>query len=90
MREKKVVIDTIPLLSQLTGIGRYIDEIVKRLDKNGKLYFATDNQGYFESVQDCLYSKDFKKIPRRYQEKFIDILDIFIEDEFHPSLQSYY
>ena len=41
----------------------FLKNIVKRLDKNGKLYFATDNQDYFKSVQDCLYSKDFKKIP---------------------------
>ena len=41
----------------------FLKNIVKRLDKNGKLYFATDNQDYFESVQDCLDSKDFKKIP---------------------------
>ncbi|AEA80818.1 tRNA (guanine-N(7)-)-methyltransferase [Candidatus Pelagibacter sp. IMCC9063] len=41
----------------------FLKNIVKRLDKNGKLYFATDNQDYFESVQDCLESKDFKKNP---------------------------
>ena len=40
----------------------FLKNILKRLDKNGKLFFATDNEAYFESVQDCLDNKDLKKI----------------------------
>ena len=29
----------------------FLKNILKRLDKNGKLYFATDDQTYFKSVQ---------------------------------------
>jgi len=45
----------------------FLKNILKRLDKNGKLYFATDDQTYFKSVQNCLNSKDLKKIPIVYK-----------------------
>ena len=42
---KKIIINTIPLLSSLTGIGRYCYEISKYIEKN-KIYDATFHYGY--------------------------------------------
>ena len=33
------------------------------MEKNGKVYFATDNQNYFNEVLEYLNSDDVKKIP---------------------------
>ena len=42
---KKLITNTIPLLSSLTGIGRYCYEISKYIEKN-KIYDATFHYGY--------------------------------------------
>jgi mRNA-degrading endonuclease YafQ of YafQ-DinJ toxin-antitoxin module len=35
------------------------------------------------------FEKSFKKIPRKYQEKFIEKLSLFIDNEFTPSLKTH-
>ena len=41
----------------------FLKTILSRLEKKGKLYFATDNQSYFDEVQQLLNSDEIRKIP---------------------------
>jgi len=41
----------------------FIKILLERMEKNGKLYFATDNQNYFNEVQEHLNSDEIRKIP---------------------------
>ena len=41
----------------------FLITLLERMEKNGKIYFATDNQNYFDEVQEHLNSKEIRKIP---------------------------
>jgi tRNA (guanine-N7-)-methyltransferase len=41
----------------------FVKTLLERMEKNGKLYFATDNQNYFDEVQEHLNSDEIRKIP---------------------------
>ena len=56
---KKIIIDTVPLFSPLTGIGKYCYEITKYIDKY-KVYDSTYHYGY--NSKDLIHPSEGKNI----------------------------
>ena len=41
----------------------FVKTILKKISKQGKLYFATDNQNYYDEALIALHKKNFKEMP---------------------------